>query len=177
MGHQSLQSKTNEANTIPLRTPLMSQPAYIHRLRVRYGETDQMGVVHHANYVLYAEEARTELMRHHGSSYAQMEKDGYALPVRSMQLRFRSPAHYEDELEIHTHVATLRGASVTFHSEMYRAGDRTHLATVEVELACISLLRTPRRPVALPEALRANLEPLLVAQTITQARQGTQQGA
>ena len=66
---------------------------------------------------------------------------------------------------------------MTFHSEMYRAGDRTHLATVEVELACISLLRTPRRPVALPEALRANLEPLLVAQTITQARQGTQQGA
>ena len=103
----------------------MSLPAYIHRLRVRYGETDQMGVVHHANYVLYAEEARTELMRHHGSSYAQMEKDGYALPVRSMQLRFRSPAHYEDELEIHTHVATLRGASVTFHSEMYRASDRT----------------------------------------------------
>lgn len=138
----------------------MTMPAQVHRLRVRYGETDQMGVVHHANYVLYAEEARTELMRLAGCSYAQMERDGLALPVRTLQLRFRAPAHYEDELELRTHVARLRGASVTFHSEIRRPADEMHVATVEVELACVSLHSTPRKPVALPENLRALLQPL-----------------
>ena len=117
-----------------------------------------MGVVHHANYVLYAEEARTELMRQLGASYAQMERDGLALPVRSMHLRFRSPAYYEDVLQLRTHVARLRAASVTFHSEMHRQ-DGTHLATVEVELACVSLAAQPRKPVPLPDQLRKLLAP------------------
>lgn len=137
---------------------------HVHRLRVRYGESDQMGVVHHANYVLYAEEARTELMRQQGCSYAQMERDGLALPVRSLQLRFRAPAHYEDELELRTHVARLRGASVTFHSEIHRPADGMHIATVEVELACVSLKNTPRKPVALPDGLRTMLAPLCPAE-------------
>lgn len=135
----------------------MTQLQHVHRLRVRYGETDQMGVVHHANYVLYAEEARTELMRLHGCSYAQMERDGLALPVRSLHLRFRSPAHYEDELELRTHVARMRGASVTFQSEILRAVDSTHVASVEVELACVNMRSMPRKPVALPDDLRALL--------------------
>lgn len=137
----------------------MATSQHIHRLRVRYGESDQMGVVHHANYVLYAEEARTELMRQAGCSYAQMERDGLALPVRSLQLRFRAPAHYEDELELSTHVARLRGASVTFLSEIRRPADGVHVATVEVELACVTLRSMPRRPVALPDPLRELLAP------------------
>lgn len=135
-----------------------------HTLRVRYGETDQMGVVHHANYVLYAEEARTELMRQAGASYAQMERDGLALPVRSLHLRFRSPAYYEERLVLRTHVARLRAASVTFHTQMHRE-DGTHLATVEVELACVTLAAQPRKPVALPETLRAMLEPYAAPST------------
>jgi acyl-CoA thioester hydrolase len=142
----------------PIAQRLDSMRHHEHTLRVRYGETDQMGVVHHANYVLYAEEARTELMRQVGASYAQMERDGLALPVRSLQLRFRSPAYYEDLLVLRTHVARLRAASVTFHTEMHRQ-DGTHLATVEVELACVTLAAQPRKPVALPEPLRAILEP------------------
>jgi acyl-CoA thioester hydrolase len=69
---------------------------YEHLLRVRYGETDQMGVVHHANYLLYMEEARTAFMASVGCSYGGLERDGIGLPVRRTEVRYRASARYED---------------------------------------------------------------------------------
>ena len=128
------------------------------RLRVRYGETDQMGVVHHANYALYVEESRTNLMRERGCSYAELERRGFGLPVRRMEMRFRSPALYEEELVVRTRIGRVGAASVTFESEIHRAADDERIASVTVELACVDLRAKVRKPIALPDDLRALLE-------------------
>lgn len=135
----------------------MEAPYHEHRLRVRYAETDQMGVVHHRNYLVYFEESRTILMRDRGCSYAEMEKQGWALPVRSVALRFRAPAYYEDELCVRTRVGRVRAASLTFESEVVRIPDGALIATGEVELACVRKDSSERRPVPLPEELVALL--------------------
>jgi acyl-CoA thioester hydrolase len=127
------------------------------RLRVRYGETDQMGVVHHANYALYVEESRTNLMRERGCSYGELERRGYGLPVRRMEMRFRAPARYEQEIVVRTRIGKVGAASVTFESEIHRAGDEVHLASITVELACVDLRSPERKPVVLPDDLRALL--------------------
>ncbi len=137
------------------------------RLRVRYGETDQMGVVHHANYALYVEESRTNLMRERGCSYAELERRGFGLPVRKMELRFRAPARYEEELVVRTHIGRVGAASVTFESQIWspgagrrdEKGGDVHVASVTVELACVDLRSVDRKPVALPDDLRALLGP------------------
>jgi len=127
-------------------------------LRVRYGETDQMGVVHHANYLAYCEEGRTRMMADLGCSYGSLERDGIALPVRKAELRYRAPARYEDELIVLTRVLALGAASVCFGYEIRREADGQLLVTAQIELACISLTE-PRRVVQLPNELRALLAP------------------
>lgn len=136
----------------------MNTKLHEHHLRVRYGETDQMGVVHHANYLLYVEESRTRLMADRGCSYAELERAGWGLPVRRVELRFRAPAVYDDELVVRTRIGRVRAASVTFDSEIVRACDAEPIASASVELACIRLRTGERRPVALPDDLRARLE-------------------
>lgn len=131
--------------------------AYEHRLKVRYGETDQMGVVHHANYLLYLEEARTELMCHLGHAYAAIEASGIGLPVRTTELRFHAPAFYGDELVVSVTVERLRAASVTFGYEVARYPGRGRLMTGTVELACVRMT-AERRPCPLPDDLRGALE-------------------
>lgn len=135
----------------------MSAIVHETRLRVRYGETDQMGVVHHKNYLLYVEESRTNLMRDRGCSYADLEKRAIGLPVRKIDVRYRQPALYEDELVVRTSVGRIGAASVVFQSEIHRVCDGAHLATATVELACIDLARRERGPIPLPEDLRALL--------------------
>ena len=130
-----------------------------HRLRVRYAETDQMGVVHHANFLLYVEESRTRLMAERGCSYAAFERRGWALPVRRLELRFRAPARYDDELVVRTRVEGVRAASLTFRSEIVRPADGAHLASAVVELACVEMRGGEARPRPLPEDLRAALAP------------------
>jgi len=133
--------------------------AHEHPVRVRYGETDQMGVVHHANYLLYLEEARTAYMASFGFPYGRLEQEGIGLPVRSCELRFRAPAHYEDELLVRTRLTALRGASMTFSYEIERAG--TLLLEAVVELACVDLAARPRRPRLLPDHLASQVRELL----------------
>jgi len=129
-----------------------------HRLQVRYGETDQMGVVHHANYLAYLEESRTRLMADRGFSYAAVEREGWGLPVRRLTLRYFAPAVYEDQLVVRTHVERIRPASIVFVSEVVREADGTRLARGEIELACIRLDDRGKGPQPLPESLRAGLE-------------------
>ena len=121
---------------------------------MRYGETDQMGVVHHANFLLYFEEARTAMMKARGLSYAELERTGIGLPVRKVDIRYRTPALYEEELIVRTRVTETRAASVTFGYEILRAADGTRIATGSTELACVRLDDEPRRPIALPESFQ-----------------------
>ncbi len=130
---------------------------YEHRLIVRYGETDQMGVVHHANYLLYMEEARTAYMESLGCPYREVEERGFGLPVRRLDLRYRSPARYADELAVTVSIGRLRAASVAFEYAIRRVADDTAIATGTIELACIAL-SGDRSPTLLPEDLRAVFE-------------------
>ncbi|MDA1264927.1 MAG: thioesterase family protein [Planctomycetota bacterium] len=130
--------------------------AYMHRLKVRYGETDQMGVVHHANHLAYLEEARTEYMAALGVPYGAIEAAGVGLPVRRAELRYLAPAFYEDELEVSVQLERLRSASIRFGYGIQRPADGAELLEGMIELACIDL--STRRPRHLPEDLRAQLE-------------------
>ncbi|MHC4375537.1 MAG: acyl-CoA thioesterase [Planctomycetota bacterium] len=131
---------------------------YVHRLQVRYAETDQMGRVHHANYLLYLEEARTRWLAQAGCSYAELEREGIGLPVRSVQIRYFEAALYEDVLEVELSVSRLRGASVTLEGLVRRASDGQRIARGTVELACIRMRPGDPQVIPLPDAVRRVFE-------------------
>ncbi len=101
-------------------------------VRVRYAETDQMGVVYHANYLIWFEIGRSEFCRARGFSYRDMEeKDNALLVVAESYCRYKSPAFYEDILTVRTNVGEVRSRSIRFVYEIYRASDETLLADGE----------------------------------------------
>lgn len=94
------------------------------RVRVRYAETDQMGVVYHANYLVWFEVGRVELMRQHGLAYKDMEREEQAgMAVVEATVRYKSPARYDDELIVKTRVVMARSSLVRFGYEIVRAVD------------------------------------------------------
>lgn len=101
-------------------------------VRVRYAETDQMGVVYHANYLIWFEIGRSEFCRARGFSYREMEeKDNALLVVAESYCRYKSPAFYEDVLTVRTNVSEVRSRSIRFVYEIYRASDKMLLADGE----------------------------------------------
>ena len=74
------------------------------QIRVRYAETDRMGLLHHANYLVYFEQARTELLRDRGRTYKDMEDEGFFLVVAKLEVKYKLPAHYDDVLTVRTTV-------------------------------------------------------------------------
>jgi acyl-CoA thioester hydrolase len=102
------------------------------RLRVRYAETDQSGVVYHSNYLVWFEVARVELCRDYGFNYRDMETEADAyLPVIEASVRYRAPARYDDEIVVRTRVVELRSRLIGFAYEVLRASDGTLLAEGE----------------------------------------------
>lgn len=97
-------------------------------LRVRYAETDQMGVAHHASFFVWFEAARTEFIRARGRSYADVEAAGWLLVVVEAQCRYRRPARYDDVLVIRTHLRSLRPSTLSFGYEVVRPADGERLA-------------------------------------------------
>jgi acyl-CoA thioester hydrolase len=101
-------------------------------LRVRYAETDKMGVVYYANYVIWFEVGRVELLRQLGFEYSNMEKeDNCHIPVVDLRVRYKAPARYDDEIVVCTQLKNVRSSLLHFTYEIFRAGDRTLLATGE----------------------------------------------
>jgi acyl-CoA thioester hydrolase len=102
------------------------------RIRVRYAETDQMGVVYHANHFIWFEVGRVELLRQLGFSYRDMEEnDGCFIAVVDARCRYKAPAHYDDEIIVRTHIKNIRDSLIHFGYELLRAGDATLLAEGE----------------------------------------------
>ena len=102
------------------------------RLRVRYAETDQMGVVYHANHFIWFEVGRVEFMRQLGLTYRDMERDhGCYIAVVDARCRYKSPAKYDDEVIVRTHLKNVRESLVHFGYELLRASDSTLLAEGE----------------------------------------------
>ena len=105
---------------------------YETEIRVRYAETDQMGIGHHANYLIWFETGRSDLCRAKGFSYKEMEEQDNALMVvAESYCRYKSPAYYEDVLTIRTKVGEIRSRSLRFFYEVYRAADDTLIAEGE----------------------------------------------
>ena len=98
-------------------------------MRVRYAETDQMGVVYYANYFVWFEVGRTDLLRDAGWSYREMEREGIALPVIEAHCEYRQSARYDDELEIRTTGSQLSRVRVAFDYEVVRPSDAATIAT------------------------------------------------
>jgi len=102
------------------------------RLRVRYAETDQMGVVYHSNHFVWFEIGRVELLRQLGFSYREMEHDdGCFIAVVDARCRYRAPAHYDDEIIVRTHLKNVRDSVIHFGYELVRVGDGMLLAEGE----------------------------------------------
>ncbi len=98
------------------------------KIKVRYAETDQMGVVHHSRYYPWFEVGRTELFASGGKTYGDMEKEGVMMPLVETRCRYIIPARYEDELIIKTKVASLSGVKIEFEYDVIRQSDGTLLA-------------------------------------------------
>jgi acyl-CoA thioester hydrolase len=127
---------------------------FVHKVRVRYGETDQMGYVYYGNYALYFEEARTELIRSVGLSYKELEQKGVMLPVVNMNVEYKQPAVYDELLTITTCIKGNIGRKITFVSEVYNeAGNK--LNTAEITLVFITV--ESGKVISCPDFLKSKL--------------------
>jgi acyl-CoA thioester hydrolase len=118
---------------------------------VRYAETDKMGVVYYANYFVWFEVARTDLLRHAGLNYRDMETEGCMLPVLEAHCQYRKPALYDDELEITTTGTWVSHVRVRFDYEIVRLADAAVLADGHTVHASLDLSGKPMR---LPDRVR-----------------------
>src|SRR5437773_3253699 len=107
----------------------MSAPTSLSRIRVRYADTGQMGVAYYANYFVWFEVGRTDLLRTSGWSYREMETEGFSLPVIEAQCAYRAPARYDEEIEVRTSGVLVSPVRVKFTYEIVRIPDRLMLAT------------------------------------------------
>lgn len=106
-------------------------------VRVRYAETDQMGVAHHANYLIWCELARTDHMRRRGVSYRALEADGIRLPVVEVQVRYRAAARYDDVLRVRCWVRDVSSRRVVFGYAIDRPDDGRLIATAQTALIAV----------------------------------------
>lgn len=158
-------------------------------LRVYYEDTDAIGIVYHANYLKWADRARTEMMRMLGSGHWRLlREDGVAFAVRRCTIEYDAPARMDDTLEVHSRIVDIRGASLGFEQTVRRVaagiaeagageggpeGPRSGSAGMPVDLVRLSLtlfcLNRAGRPVRLPNAVRAAVSGL---REVTKPRRG-----
>jgi acyl-CoA thioester hydrolase len=128
----------------------MSQPdSHEIQVRVRYAETDRMGLLHHATYAVYFEMGRTELLRSRGHSYREVEDAGFFLVIVDLECKFRQPARYDDLLTLRTTVARVTHVKIVHEYKLFRDG--VLLTEGRTTLACVD---REGKPQALPEMLR-----------------------
>ncbi|KRO66889.1 MAG: thioesterase [Cryomorphaceae bacterium BACL21 MAG-121220-bin10] len=108
-------------------------------LRVRYGETDQMGFVYYGHYALYLEQGRTDWLRHLGFSYKFLEQENILLPVTKLVVNYHAPARYDDFLIIHTDLKNFPTAKIEFGYEIYNQ-ENTLLVTADTTLVFVDKL-------------------------------------
>ena len=118
-------------------------------VRVRYAETDRMGLLHHANYLIYFEQGRTELLRAQGLSYRDMEDQGFLLVLTRVQVRYRRAIRYDDVVTVRTTVARTTAVKIEHTYQILKDGEL--LAEGETTLGCID---RDGKPQLLPEVLR-----------------------
>ena len=148
----------------------LGSPGSISRVRVRYAETDKMGVVYYANYFVWFEVGRADLLRDAGWSYREMEAEGLSLPVIEAHCDYRQPARYDDDLEVRTTGSLLSPVRVQFTYDIVRPGDNATIATGHTVHATLDRAGRPRR---LPERVHALLDNHDASSPATPARRRT----
>jgi acyl-CoA thioester hydrolase len=128
-----------------------------YELRVRYAETDQMGIAHHSHYLVWCEAARTDHMRRRGVSYRELELQGLKLPVVDAQVRFRQASRFDDLIRVRCWVRDVASRRVSFGYAVERCDDGLLLATAQTSLVAVDsnyVLTT------IPPEIRAKLVPI-----------------
>jgi acyl-CoA thioester hydrolase len=142
--------RTSRAEATP---PIISTPPrHATRVRVRYAETDKMGVVYYANYFVWFEVARTDLLRAAGWSYREMESDGVQLPVIEATCTYRQGARYDDEIDIRTSGHLISPVRLAFDYQVVRPADGAPLAEGRTVHAAVDV---NGRPCRLPARARS----------------------
>ena len=124
-------------------------------IKVRYGETDQMGVVYHGNYAQYFEIGRVEWLRKFGVSYKEMEESGIMLPVISLSVKFKKSARYDDVIKVKTQLVKIPSATIEFDYEILNDKNEI-LATGNTSLVFIDINRN--RPTRCPQYILDKLQ-------------------
>jgi acyl-CoA thioester hydrolase len=120
-------------------------------IRVRYAETDRMGLLHHANYLVYFEQGRTELLRQQGLSYRDIEDQGFYLVLTKVQVRYKTPAYYDDVLTLRTILQRVTLVKIEHRYELLRNG--ILVAEAETTLGCVD---KSGKVQPLPDSLRSD---------------------
>jgi acyl-CoA thioester hydrolase len=132
-----------------MQTPANGHTVNETRIRVRYAETDQMGIVYHSNHFIWFEVGRVELLRQFGFTYKEMEReDDCFIAVVDARCRYKAPVHYDDEVVVRTYLKNIRDKLIHFGYELVRAGSRELLAEGETTHIVADSQMKPR---ALPE--------------------------
>lgn len=129
---------------------------HIHTFRVRYNETDQMGIVNNAQYATYFEIGRTEMFRHLGLDYGQIERQGLMMPVNELHVKYHLPAYYDDLLTITTAVRHFPSSRIRFDYQIHNT--QQQLLT-EGYTVLAFLNATTRRPIRVPASIAGVLRP------------------
>lgn len=132
----------------------MSAASSTVEVRVRYGETDQMGVVYHPNYLVWCEIGRTEHIRSLGTSYRDMERSGVKLAVADASVRYHAPARYDDRVRVDTSIESVGSRMIVFAYYISNAENGERLATARTTLVAID---ESGKVVAMPRELRTML--------------------
>jgi acyl-CoA thioester hydrolase len=131
---------------------------YEFTVRVRYAETDQMGVVYHGNYAQYFEMGRVEWLRNLGVSYKWMEENGVMLPVVSLEMNYKKPARYDDELRVKTILKSQTSVKIEFDYEIYN--EQNQLLTTGYSMLVFVDMKTGR-PIVPPSYVSDKLKNIL----------------
>lgn len=132
---------------IPAGTPLVS---YTHQIRSRYGETDKMGYVYYGRYLEFFEVARTEMIRHAGFSYRELEASGIMLPVIDAEIKYKEPVFYDELMDITVHLFEVPSVRLRTFYEIHTR-ERSKLHTLGSVTLCFTDMNT-RRPVRAPKS-------------------------
>ena len=129
--------------------------AHVSEFRVRYSETDQMGVVYHAEYLVWCEVGRTDFIRALGLPYSELERRGTALAVAEATIRYHAPARYDDLIRVETRLTDVRSRAITFEYHIRNATTGERLATARTMLVSLD---AQGKPVPMPADVRALME-------------------
>ena len=123
---------------------------HVTEVRVRYGETDQMGFCYYGNYAQFLEVARVELLRSKGITYKTLESEGILLPVRTFSIKYIAPSRYDDLLRIETEIIKIQSSRIEF-SYVIRDQNSTLIATANTELVFVD--SKSKKPIKAPSKI------------------------